>query len=137
MSSPDAAVHEARTDEAVHLTFPAETRFLRLARLTAAGLAGDLGFDIEEIEDLRIAVDEACAVLLESAQEARADLDLVYRVVDGALVVEGTCPGEGSGPIEMHTVAREILRMSADEHSLEAADGQWRFTLVKRGMLEP
>ena len=34
--------------------------YLRLVRLTAAGLASRLGFTFDEVEDLRIAVDELC-----------------------------------------------------------------------------
>jgi serine/threonine-protein kinase RsbW len=130
MAGPD-------TDRAVHLTFPAETRFLRLARLTAAGLAGDLGFGIEDIEDLRIAVDEACAVLLDAAASDGDGLELVYRVEGTTLVVEGACDGGGEGEVEVHPVAREILRMSADEYSLDASGGRWRFRLVKRGAITP
>jgi hypothetical protein len=125
------------TDRAVHLTFPAETRFLRLARLTAAGLAGDLGFGIEDIEDLRIAVDEACAVLLDAAGPDGDGLELVYHVDGATLIVEGACDGKGEGEVAVHPVAREILRMSADEYSLDAGDGRWRFRLVKRGAITP
>ncbi len=47
-------MHEAD----VRLSLPGRSAFVRLARLNAAGLAADLSFSVDEIEDLRIAVDE-------------------------------------------------------------------------------
>ena len=120
------------SDQAVHLVVPAEARFLRLARLTAAGLASDLGFGVAELDDLRIAVDEACAVLLASPAAAGAQLELMYRTAGDEVVIEGSCPGDARGPVDLHPVARELLRLTADEHEIDAEGGRWRFRLVKR-----
>src|ERR671933_512426 len=48
----------------VRLVVPAAPEYLRLVRLTAAGMASRLGFTFDEVEDLRIAVDELCFHLL-------------------------------------------------------------------------
>jgi hypothetical protein len=47
-------------DEVVAVTLPAEVDLVVLARFTAATIAARAGFDVEEIEDLRLAVDELC-----------------------------------------------------------------------------
>ena len=52
------------------MTVPAESMYLSVVRTAAAGLAARLDFTLDDIEDLRIAVDEACALLL---KQARAD----------------------------------------------------------------
>jgi len=114
----------------VHLTIPASARYLRLARLTAAGLAGDLGYPVDAIEDLRIAVDELCAAIIDGVPGA-ASLELVYQELAGSLVVEGRCQtGHESSP-ELHGVARELLNMLADEYSIDTVDGARAFRLVK------
>jgi RNA polymerase sigma-B factor len=51
----------------VKVTLPAEGAYLSVLRTATAGLAARLDFTLDEIEDLRIAVDEACAMLLAQA----------------------------------------------------------------------
>jgi hypothetical protein len=49
------------TSAEVELSFPAAEELVTLARFTAATVATRAGFDIDEVEDLRLAVDELCA----------------------------------------------------------------------------
>jgi serine/threonine-protein kinase RsbW len=51
----------------VTIKMPAEGAYLSVLRTATAGLAARLDFTLDEIEDLRIAVDEACAMLLAEA----------------------------------------------------------------------
>jgi serine/threonine-protein kinase RsbW len=55
------------TRDHVQVTMPAEGAYLSVLRTATAGLAARLDFTLDEIEDLRIAVDEACAMLLAQA----------------------------------------------------------------------
>jgi serine/threonine-protein kinase RsbW len=114
----------------VRLVIPAEARHLRLARLTAAGIAGDAGFSLEAIEDLRVAVDEVCAILIEGASP-EADIDLSYRTQADGITIEGSCPNGGAEP-DLHPVARELLAMTADDYSVAKAGEVVSFRLVKR-----
>jgi serine/threonine-protein kinase RsbW len=65
---PDApqADHQSTRDH-VTVCMPAEGAYLSVLRTATAGLAARLDFTLDEIEDLRIAVDEACAMLLAQA----------------------------------------------------------------------
>jgi serine/threonine-protein kinase RsbW len=60
------AEHEGTPDH-VRVCMPAEGAYLSVLRTATAGLAARLDFTLDEIEDLRIAVDEACAMLLAQA----------------------------------------------------------------------
>jgi serine/threonine-protein kinase RsbW len=63
-----AATHADReTKDRVQVCLPAEGAYLSVLRTATAGLAARLDFTLDEIEDLRIAVDEACAMLLPQA----------------------------------------------------------------------
>ena len=62
-----AALPERETTDRVKVSMPAEGAYLSVLRTATAGLAARLDFTLDEIEDLRIAVDEACAMLLVQA----------------------------------------------------------------------
>lgn len=111
------------------MAIPADPRFLRVARLTAAGVAGDLGFGLRDVEDLRVAVDELCAVLIEGAG-ADVELELRYRIEPDVLVIEGSCAVGGVEP-QLHPVAAELLRMTAGEFELSGEGSGRSFRLVK------
>ncbi|MBP2703411.1 anti-sigma factor [Microbispora sp. RL4-1S] len=53
--------------DAVSVRLPAVSAYLSVLRTATAGLAARLDFTLDQIEDLRIAVDEACAMLLRHA----------------------------------------------------------------------
>jgi serine/threonine-protein kinase RsbW len=53
--------------DVVSIRLPAAGAYLSILRTATAGLAARLDFTLDEIEDLRIAVDEACAMLLAQA----------------------------------------------------------------------
>jgi serine/threonine-protein kinase RsbW len=64
---PDPARADRETKDHVKVCMPAEGAYLSVLRTATAGLAARLDFTLDEIEDLRIAVDEACAMLLPQA----------------------------------------------------------------------
>ena len=62
-----ATASRETTQDHVTVSMPAEGAYLSVLRTATAGLAARLDFTLDEIEDLRIAVDEACAMLLSQA----------------------------------------------------------------------
>lgn len=48
-----------RNDE-IRLSIPNKPEYVSVVRLTVAAIASRIGFDIEKIEDMKIAVSEAC-----------------------------------------------------------------------------
>lgn len=70
----------------VELRIPADSAFLSVLRTATAGLAARLDFTLDDIEDLRIAVDEACAMVLPQARPA-SDLNCAFFLGDNSLTV--------------------------------------------------
>ena len=72
--------------DVVAITLPASSAYLTVLRTATAGLAARLDFTIDEIEDLRIAVDEACAMLLSQAVPG-ADINCEFQLEGDAMTV--------------------------------------------------
>ncbi len=71
----------------VELRIPADSAFLAVLRTATAGLAARLDFTLDDIEDLRIAVDEACAMVLPQARTG-TDLTCAFELAARSLTVE-------------------------------------------------
>lgn len=103
-----------------------------MARVTAAGLAGRLGFSYDEIEDLRLAIDELCFGLT-GPTGRHGTVELVYSIEPGSLRVEGQGRFlEDIIPIGLTDLSRVILSALVDEHDLVSGPDGPRFRLVKR-----
>jgi hypothetical protein len=120
----------ASKDE-VRLVVPARPELLRLARVTAAGLASRLGFSFDEVEDLRLAIDELCYGL--TGPEGRPGMvEIRYQLAPERLVIEGEGDfGEGRAPVTLSELSEIMLSALVDEHHLDAGRTGPRFRLVK------
>ena len=77
--------------DTVVLRLPAQAAYLSVLRTATASLASRLDFTLDDIEDLRIAVDEACAMLLSQAV-AGADLTCAFELTGDAVAVNVSVP---------------------------------------------
>ncbi|MGD9797054.1 MAG: hypothetical protein AB7H43_00445 [Acidimicrobiia bacterium] len=124
----------ARSGDEVLLTMPASPDLLRVARLAAAGLAGRLGFNFDEIEDMKIAVDELCFALV-GDHGAEGVLTLTFRLDRDRLEIEGIGRFDherATTPPAPSELSALILDAVVDEHELSLVHGNPRFRLVKR-----
>lgn len=119
MTAEDGSPHR------IELTVPLHTQFAATVRLLATSLGADAGFTIDEIEDLRLGINEIFVVLAE--QRPDADARTTFELGQDELVV--TMQVEpGGAHLELDALADNILRSVVDRHSL-AAD---RITVWKR-----
>ena len=109
----------------VELSIPVKADLVVLARLTAATVASRVGFGIEDIEDLRLAVEELCLSVVGSARDGR--LHLCFDSGDGAISVEcryepppGGAPPEASDDADLSI---RILDALVDDHGREDGPG--------------
>jgi serine/threonine-protein kinase RsbW len=83
------------TDDAiVEMRVPADVGYVSTLRLTAASLGARCELTIDDIEDLRLAVDEACALLLPLADPG-STLDVRFRLGVARLAVEASVRSAG------------------------------------------
>lgn len=67
--------------EKVEIRIPADPRWVRMVRLAAAGVASVLDFSVDEIEDIKSAVAEACNNAILHAQPASSSVKLPTIIV--------------------------------------------------------
>ena len=88
-----ASLLAASEAETVLIRIPADADYLAIVRSASAHVATKLGCTLSEVADLRLAVDEACGLLLRHTVRDR-------HVADGAGNVAIDGPGAGAGDLE-------------------------------------
>ena len=126
--------------DVVDLSIPVGADLLVLARLTAATIAARADFGVDEIEDLRLAVEELCLPFVRGGGDGR--LQLCYERDGGSIEISCTAhlrSGDATRTPRSDDEAREgdelsarILDALVDEHGRDAVDGQIRSWLRKR-----
>ncbi|HEX6421328.1 MAG TPA: ATP-binding protein [Acidimicrobiales bacterium] len=115
----------------IELSLPPDSRYMRLARLMASGVATTCGLPLEEVEDFRIAVDELCATLIEVGDGR--PVHLAFDLGTDALVVHATTRASAAQALdeERLSLSRQILEVVTDGYDLSNLDGQVRMMARK------
>jgi serine/threonine-protein kinase RsbW len=122
---------EQAVSDIVELTLPAESAYLSVLRTATAGLAARLDFTLDEIEDLRIAVDEACAMLLPDAVPG-APLVCRFALDWDCLEVSVVARSRAGRPPARDSFAWTVLAALAGEVDASADEETVTVTLRKR-----
>ena len=89
--------------DSIKLTLPTKPEYVSLARLTIASVANNMGFSIGDVEDLKVAVSEACTNALNHSKNPDTTYDLTYVVENQKLVFTVTDRGVGFEPENVAT----------------------------------
>jgi serine/threonine-protein kinase RsbW len=118
-----------RTRADVELRLPADSAYVSVLRTTTAGLAARLDFPIDDIEDLRIAVGEASAMVLPEAEED-TDLTCSYYMSAGSLTVEVGV--EAAAPVDpdYDSFAWQVLSTLATGAEAESSDSRFSVRII-------
>ena len=144
---------EAPAAVLAELRVPASAEFISVAKRVASSLGVKLGFGLEEIDELSIAVAQACSGSIESAEEmwgAGATLKLSYSSTGAGIAVEVEAlaptskealplprrqPVRRSSPaVEAErALAEAMISLFVDElrHQVDASRRQIRYRMVK------
>lgn len=132
---------ESHTEpDAIELWMPAAGPFVPLARLEVATLASLLDCTVDEIDDLRLAVEELCLWALRQPRGSRGRLCLTLRWDDGLIDAACTLSDDGValGADEVRpdplldTLSEQILAALVDEHGFATEDGEPRAWFRKK-----
>jgi serine/threonine-protein kinase RsbW len=114
----------------VTVRMPADGAYLSVLRTATAGLAARLDFTLDDIEDLRIAVDEACAMLLSQAIPG-SSLECSFALERDAMTISVSVPCLNPRTPSGDTFAWTVLAALAGSVEAQAGPGD-RLAIVMR-----
>ena len=114
----------------VELRIPADSAYLAVLRTATAGLAARLDFTLDDIEDLRIAVDEACAMVLPQAR-ADSDLTCTFDLQPTRLTVAVTAQCDSPQPPNRDGFAWTVLAALTSEVAADVDGDRLTVTLAR------
>ena len=118
--------------ETVHLELPPEPRYVRMARLVGAGLANELGLDLDRLDDVRLAIGEACSLAVQSGA-ARVILDFGLGESSLDIVVEAAVAGDVPDLGDEAALTEQILSVACSAHELSRSDSGWQLRMTFDG----
>ena len=131
---------ENRSDQAsatgtVELTVPADPAYVSVLRAVTASLAARHDLTLDEVDDLRIAVDEACALLLPHARPASA-LSAGFGEAGGSLQITVSVQladgGSDAGRmLDQTSFAWTVLTALTESVTSSSTGGRLQLTLSK------
>jgi serine/threonine-protein kinase RsbW len=115
----------------VTMQVPARRELVSTLRLTAASLAAQCELTIDDIEDLRLAVDEACALLLPLAAPD-STLCVSFELVPSCLIVATSVPTTAGGTPDRDGLGWAVLSALASDVEVANSDGAVTIVVSKR-----
>ncbi|MCD5413891.1 MAG: ATP-binding protein [Clostridiales bacterium] len=79
----------------IKLSIPNKPEYLSVVRLTASGIANRMDFNIEEIEDIKLAVAEACTNAMTHGEKENSNYNVEFTVEEKRLIIEVNDKGKG------------------------------------------
>jgi serine/threonine-protein kinase RsbW len=96
------ALPEAEESDVVDLRVPCKAEWVALVRLSVAAFASRLNFSIDEIEDIKLAVAEACTNCIQHAQGS-THIEIRCESAPGGLRVNVRDYGRGTRPEQIRS----------------------------------
>lgn len=121
----------ADAQDRVMVRLPAEGAYLSVLRTATAGLAARLDFTLDEIEDLRIAVDEACAMLLSQARPG-GTLECVFSLDRDMMTISVSAECLAPQPPASDTFAWTVLSALAGNVEAHVGPGDLLIIVMRK-----
>lgn len=97
-------------EDIVELRIPCKAEWVALARLSVAAVASRLSFSIDEIEDIKLAVAEACTNAIQHADGSQF-IDIKCEAVPNGLRISVRDHGHGTRPEQIRSRELEEERV--------------------------
>ena len=81
--------------ENVKLIIPKKSEYLSTIRLTTSALSNRNGYNIDDIEDLKVIISEICNFFINNIEKSEKPLEIEYFIENGTLKIEVSDLNEG------------------------------------------
>ena len=98
------------TYETIKMEISANPEYVSIIRLTTSGIANKVGFCLDDIEDLKVAISEACTNAIKHSLEDR--FTIIYTMIEKGLTIEIIDNGKGCNTKEVSEPDLDNLKES-------------------------
>jgi hypothetical protein len=116
--------------DALHLSFPAHPKFLSAARVLAASVGASSGLSVDDLDDLRLGINELVSLLIEGAGPDTR-INLVFVGGDATVTITGALDGASADAVPADDLTGRILEAVVDRYEIDGAS----FVLAKSSSL--
>ncbi len=121
--------------DVVELRIPRKPEYVSVARLAVSGIAGRMEFSYDEVEDIKLAVGEACANAIQEMLHSPGAEPIVVRCQceTSVLRIEVIRPGDGRAPsVDDEPISKMLMEVLMDEVEVnEDSQGGMHVTMTK------
>ena len=71
----------------IGIVLPCKAEYVSVARLTVSGIASRIGFDIEIVEDIKVAVSEVCSRIINAAARLEEKYEILFDIFEDKLTI--------------------------------------------------
>ncbi len=120
--------------ECIELILPFKAEYVSVARLTVSGIANRIGFDIEAIEDIKVAVSEVCSKLVQIGSRSAVQYKIIFNIAKSSLNIVYDCEDKSLKCIfddEMDELAIPIIKALMDSVEI-CSDGNYILSMSRK-----
>lgn len=71
----------------IAITLPCKAEYVSVARLAASGVANRAGFDLDTVEDIKVAVSEVCTRIISVAENSSKQYEIEFKICTNKLLI--------------------------------------------------
>ena len=120
--------------DTIELVLPFKPEFVSIARLTASGVANRIGFDIEAIEDIKVAISEICSKLVSIGSKSANNYRILFNISEDRLSVAFDCEDKSLNCIFIDNtdeLSLSIITALMDEFDYCSSDSSYLLSISK------
>ena len=124
-------MHDLSHDNCIKLSFPVNAAYVSSARITASSIASRMTFDIDEIEDIKTAVSEACTYIIKALPaNTHSNFEIIFYLHSDSIDINITAKGVFE-PVQPDDMGLIMVKALVDGFEIESGGNGIIIKMVK------